>query len=144
MRDDELEKLLRSFSTYTPNRKVHGVVKTPNVEGKISKDGKVLPGGVSESELPPPVLGEPRVVQSARPAVIPFLVTRTGVQQRGLPIFLDNPTFDAEGKRQAYAVLLQIPWLAPEIRNAIAEHGLGRSVERTKRLASKLKKSDLS
>jgi hypothetical protein len=137
----ELEALLKSISTPDPTLRVRGVVKTPDIEGKLSKDGKVLPGGVKESELPPPLLGEPRVVQSARPAVIPFLVTRAGVQQRGLPIFLDNPALDEEGKRQVYAVLLQIPWLAPEISKAIAEHRLGRSVERSKRLTAKLQKA---
>jgi hypothetical protein len=80
--------------------------------------------------------GDP--VQSARPAVIPFLVTRAGVQQRGLPIFLDNPTLDEEGKRQVYAVLMCIPWLAPQIRSAIAKYGLGRSVEQDEHATAKL------
>jgi hypothetical protein len=78
-------------------------------------------------------------VQFARPAVIPFLVSRAGVQPRGLPIFLDNPTLDDEGKRQAYAVLLQIPWLHKEIRTAIRHRGLGRLVAQDDRAAAKLR-----
>jgi hypothetical protein len=66
MRDDELEKLLRSISTHDPKLKVHGVVKTPDVEGKITPKGEVLPDGVKESELPPPLLGEPREVDVTR------------------------------------------------------------------------------
>lgn len=66
MRDDDLEKLLRSISTLNPALRVHGVVKTPNVEGKLTPKGEVLPGGVKESELPPPLLGERREVDVTR------------------------------------------------------------------------------
>ena len=38
MTDDELEKLLKLISTPNPALRVHGVVKTPNVEGKLSKN----------------------------------------------------------------------------------------------------------
>jgi hypothetical protein len=82
MTDDELEKLLESISTANPALRVRGVVKTPNVEGKLSKGGEVLPGGVSESELPPPLLGKPK----ARVNLLRIPWYRSSVQDKNAPM----------------------------------------------------------
>jgi hypothetical protein len=53
------------------------------------------------------------------------------------PIFLDDPSINEETKRDYYAVLMRIPWLAPSVRNAIMTH-LGKSVARAGRMAGRL------
>jgi hypothetical protein len=111
----ELDALLKSISTLNPAL----------VEGKP----------------PPPLLGEPRVVQSLRPAVIPFLTRREGVRQHLPTVFLDDPRLDEEGRRQVYAVLARIPWLHKRIRTAIRKHGLGLAVGQNDRATYKLQTS---